>query len=295
MWTATQSGGLLEDRGVLYVNAVASFDPSYPSNSEGISDEVSAFQASDGKPIWHQSFGPTSLSNFVGAYGMQLDGQQVYLVPLSNQYPAYGHVASVPMFAFRASDGTLLWQDPLPARKFSLVALRGILYLFAGTNRFFDDGVLKAVRETDGALLWSQSVQEAGMIMGSDALYPGTAGNTDYPCARKGGVQLEKRQISTGTLIWHQQLDPAPDPALPLRSLLGISGSLLALLGLLLYVLSMRSQPQSQSLSPLPGGPARAILSASIRPRVENKAWLLLTLLGLMLLCVGLVMAQGTP
>ena len=102
--------------------------------------------------------------------------------------------------------------------------------------------------------------------------------------------------MSTGALIWHRQLEPAPDPSRPLESILGILGGLLALLGLLLFLLSLRSQPQSQSLSPRPGEPARVMLIATMLPRVGGKVRLLLALVGLVLLMVaGLLAAQGAP
>lgn len=300
LWNATQAGGLLEANGVLYVNTAAPLNPLYPTGAAGTPAGVFAFGASDGKPIWHQSFAPTGSSEHPEIYSMQLNDQQLYLVPLSTLYPGYPEATAAALFAFRASDGTLLWKDSLPARKFSLVALQGVLYLFAGTGRFFDTGVLEAVRETDGAVLWSQSVPEAGMIIGSDAMYLGTAGNTDYPCAPKGAVQLEKRQLNDAALIWHRQLEPAPAPSRPVKSILsilgGILGGLLLLLGLLLFFLSTRSQPKSQSLSSLPGEPARVMLSASMLPRVGGKAWLLLALVGLVLLMgAGLLAAQGAP
>jgi outer membrane protein assembly factor BamB len=299
LWNATQTGGLLEANGMLYVNTAAPLNPLYPSGSAGTSADVFAFRASDGKPIWHQSFAPTGSSNSQETYAMQVSENQLYLVPLSTLYPGYPEATAAALFAFRASDGMPLWKDPLPTRNFSLVAVQGVLYLFAGTGRFFDTGVLEAVRETDGAVLWSQSVQEAGMIVGSDAMYLGTAGNTDDPCAPKGAVQLEKRQMSTAALIWHRQLDPAPAPSRPVESILGILGGilggLLLLLGLLLFFLSLRSQPRSQSLSPPPGDSARVRLSASMLPRVGGAVWLLLALVGLVLLCAGLLVAQGTP
>ena len=139
------------------------------------------------------------------------------------------------------------------------------------------------------------------MLIGSDTMYLGTAGNTDYPCAPKAIVQLEKRQMSTGALVWHRQLDPASDSApdsVPLvEIILGILGSLLVLLGLVLFFLLPRSQPKSQALSLLPGDPDRVMLSASMLPRIGGKDGLLLALVGLVLLLMvaGLVAAQGTP
>jgi outer membrane protein assembly factor BamB len=291
LWNAPQTGGLLEANDVLYVNTAAPMNALSQTSAAASSADVFAFGASDGKQLWHQSFVPNSTKFRPEIYDMQLSDNQLYLFPISAQYPTVSE-ATPPAFlyAFGANDGKPLWKATLPARKFSLVALQGVLYLFSGADSLFDTGVLEAVSETDGAVRWSQSVQEAGWIIGSDAIYLGTTGNTDDPCELKSSVQLEKRQMSAGTLLWHRQLDPAPDSLRLVEVLLAILGGLLVVLGLALYFLSFRKRAEP-ALRALPGEPARMILSASI-PLAEHKRWLLLlVMLGLALLFFAAVVA----
>jgi len=192
-------------------------------------DQTYALRMSDGKLLWRSA--QKSSLHLVNGMESSLEANgMLYLGDSrSGVYDSF--------YALRASDGTQLWEDTLPVRNFSLVALRGILYIFSGFD--FDSvsgpGPLEALRETDGTALWSRSLQQAGVLVTNNAIYAGTGGNTDTPCAPFSSAQMEKLQLSDASPIWHRKLDPAPDPFLLTKRVLAILGGLLSVLGLLVF------------------------------------------------------------
>src|SRR5260370_33867164 len=178
LWRSAQKSSLnlvngmessLEANGMLYLG----------DSRSGVYDSFYALRASDGKQVWHKSFAPTSPRERAENYTMQLLDKVLYMFPSSVEYGSSDH-----LFALRASDGTQLWEDTLPVRNFSLVALRGILYIFSGFDfgSVSAPGTLEALRETDGTALWSRSLQQAGGLVPTHATYPGPGGDTQTPC-----------------------------------------------------------------------------------------------------------------
>src|SRR5260370_2055555 len=134
---------------------------------------------------------------------MQLLDKVLYMFPSSVEYGSSDH-----LFALRASDGTQLWEDTLPVRNFSLVALRGILYIFSGFDfgSVSGPGTLEALHETDGTALWSRSLQQAGVLVTTHAIYARNGGNTDTPCAPFSSAQMEKLHFIDASPICHREL-----------------------------------------------------------------------------------------
>ncbi|MGZ3667110.1 MAG: outer membrane protein assembly factor BamB family protein [Ktedonobacterales bacterium] len=238
LWRSTRWGRLLEANGLLYLNAFHALDPADPTSSRGVFDSVFALRASDGTHVWQKSFAPPSPGKSTKNYTMQLFEHGVYILSFGEDGLA-DH-----LFALSASDGTQVWEDPLPARRFTLSASQGRLYLFSGFGHLSGPGLVEALRETDGTVLWSRALQQVGMSVTNDAIYVGRGGNTDGQCAPVSSAQVEKLQLSDAAPIWHQQLNPAPDPApVPLlftKRILAIVGGLLALLGLLVFVVARK-------------------------------------------------------
>ncbi len=275
LWRSAQKGTLLEADGMLYLG----------DSRSGVYASFYAVRASDGKQVWHKSFAPTSPRERAGNYTMQLIDDVLYIFPSSVEYGSSDH-----LFALRASDGTQLWEDTLPVRKVSLVALRGILYIFSGFDSLSGPGLLEALRETDGTSLWSRSLQQAGVLVTNNAIYAGTGGNTDTQCAPFSSAQMEKLQLSDASPIWHRKLDPAPDPFLLTKRVLAILGSLLSVLGLLVFFVSRKGQPKDRLPSPLQEGTVLAIPVVSV-PRTKRIGWLLLFIPGIVLFVVAAAMA----
>jgi outer membrane protein assembly factor BamB len=286
LWRSAQKSSLhlvngmessLEANGMLYLG----------DSRSGVYDSFYALRASDGKQVWHKSFAPTSPRERAENYNMQLIDKVLYMFPSTVEYGSSDH-----LFALRASDGTQLWEDTLPVRNFSLVALRGILYIFSGFD--FDSvsgpGPLEALRETDGTALWSRSLQQAGVLVTNNAIYAGTGGNTDTPCAPFSSAQMEKLQLSDASPIWHRKLDPAPDPFLLTKRVLAILGGLLSVLGLLVFFVSRKGQPKDRLLPSLQEGTVLAIPVVSV-PHTKRIGWLLLFIPGIVLLVVAAAMA----
>lgn len=287
LWRSAQHGSLLEANGLLYLNAFRPLDPADPTSSAEVFDTFVALRASDGKQVWRKSFAPSSPGERVQNYIMQLLETGLYIYPSSVEDGSSGH-----LFALRSSDGTQVWEDTPPVGRFTLSALQGILYLSAAYNRSRGPGLVEALRATDGTVLWSRSLQQAGVLITDTAIYAGIGGNTNPQCVPVSSAQLEKLQLSDASPIWHRQLVPAPDPLLFTKSVLAILGGLLSLLGLLVYFVSRKGQPQDSLPSPLPEGIVRAMPVVSVR-RARRNAWLLLFLPGIVLLLVAAALAAG--
>lgn len=98
------------------------------------------------------------------------------------------------MYAFDANTGNLLWNTILPGQYFFTApptAKGGIVY----TSGAGGGGTVYAVRESDGAVLWTASVMngdDSSPVVASGSVY------VSYVCP-----QTYKFSASTGALIWH--------------------------------------------------------------------------------------------
>jgi len=247
-------------------------------SQSGVHDRFSALQVSDGKLMWSKSFAPTNLNERAADYHMQLINKVLYILPDQFQNGSSEH-----FFALRGNDGTLLWEHPLQTRSVSLVGVQGMVYLFS-------QGSLEAIREADGSSVWSSSPSQDGFFITNDAIYMGTAGNTTWKCAPFSSAEIEKRRLNDASLVWHEKLDPAPDPSLPVQRVLFILGGLLSVLALLIFFASRKRQTKNRPPSPLQEGTVLVVPVVSM-PRIKSNGWLLLFIPGIMLLLVATAMA----
>ena len=113
----------------------------------------------------------------------------IYVVP--NAVPNFSSGA---MYAFSAHDGHPIWNITLPGQYFFTApptAFNGVVY----TGGAGDGGTVYAVRESDGKLLWTGSVENgdnSSPVVTANAIY------VSYVCP-----QSYKFAAKTGTLIWH--------------------------------------------------------------------------------------------
>ncbi|HEU5441667.1 MAG TPA: PQQ-binding-like beta-propeller repeat protein [Ktedonobacterales bacterium] len=290
LWRSAHKGGLLEANGILYLDASRFLDPMDPTGSLRRVDSVFALQASDGTLVWQRSFAPPSPGEHTEVHTMQLleHGLVIFSTSASDRKGFADH-----LFALSASNGTQVWEDALPDRRYSFRAWQGVLYLISGINRVSGPGLLEALRETDGAVLWSRSLQQVGVLITNDAIYAGIGGNTDPQCAPVSSAQLAKLQLSDASPIWQRQLDPAPDLWVFTKRIFVILGGLLSLLGLLAFLVARKGRPKAQLPSPLPEESALAVPVASVSGMLRL-GWLLLFVPGIVLLLVAALMAvQG--
>jgi outer membrane protein assembly factor BamB len=137
---------------------------------------LSALQASDGSPLWHQPTRYAGLCDPIMHHGM------LYL---------HTHDS---LHARRASDGSLLWR--VRARGIlSLAAMNSLLVACEGGNT---TGEVSALRAGDGSLVWRwrTALQEGGVttpVVTHEAVYVGIGAT--------GG--LYALHVSNGSVLWH--------------------------------------------------------------------------------------------
>jgi outer membrane protein assembly factor BamB len=155
----------------------------------------------------------------------------VFAPPLVMQGTVYlAPVVNAPwtssLYALRASDGTLLWQAPIPeASVFPLAVADNVLYL--STSR----GCL-AVRPSDGTVLWQQELGAARqicsppLVLGGKVYLSGSEGRVEFPSEESGEAHhklhpfLCALQASDGALLWQQPLKNAPSATQPTEVIL---------------------------------------------------------------------------
>lgn len=145
-----------------------------------------ALDATTGAPLW----GPVLIPE--GAYwwaAAAYDNGTIFVVP--NTVPGFSNGA---MLAFAASNGQSTWSTTLPGQYFFTAppaAGNGIVY----TSGAGGGGTVYAVRETDGSVLWTGSVENgdnSSPVVTTKGIY------VSYVCP-----QTYKFAPKTGTLIWH--------------------------------------------------------------------------------------------
>jgi outer membrane protein assembly factor BamB len=135
----------------------------------------------------NQATGSTRWSHFIGGTypwtGLAYDRGQVFALNNSGL-----------LTAFDATTGSVAWSESLPGQYFfssAPTAAGGIVYVGgAGVG-----GTVYAVRERDGRLLWTQSVEngdQSSPAVDAQAVYVSYACGQDYAFAR-----------TTGSLLWH--------------------------------------------------------------------------------------------
>ena len=146
---------------------------------------ISAWHAQDGILIWQHQIPPSPSDQIVGADG------SVYVNAADGINAQTGH-----LYALRASDGTLLWQEQTGAIASSPVLANGTMYMASF------DGVLSALRGRDGSLLWHfqlgsfQSAALAADAGGVDIITLNFASRTS---------SLFRLQGNTGSPLWQDQ------------------------------------------------------------------------------------------
>ncbi len=144
-----------------------------------------ALDASTGHVVWKQP-SPSGFGPWIGA---AYEDGRVFVVPTSASFSDAGA-----MFAFSASDGHQLWSAPLPGQySFSSAptARDGLVY----TSGAGSGGTVYAVRETDGSLVWTGSVENgdsSAPAVTSDSAY------VSYVCP-----QTYRFNASSGVPVWH--------------------------------------------------------------------------------------------
>jgi outer membrane protein assembly factor BamB len=145
-----------------------------------------ALDAQTGNALW----GPINIPE--GAYwwaAAAYDNGKVFVVP--DAVPGF---TSGVMYAFDASDGHTVWTSILPGQ-YSFTAppsaRNGVVY----TGGAGSGGTVYAVRETDGVLLWNESVMNgdnSSPVVTQSGIY------VSYVCP-----QTYKFAPATGKLLWH--------------------------------------------------------------------------------------------
>ena len=144
-----------------------------------------ALDAGTGKVLWAQQ-APSGYGGWVGA---AYDNGVLFAVPYD--VPGLNNGA---IFAYSAADGALLWRATLPGQSFftsAPTAVNGVVY----TSGAESGGTVYAVQESNGQLLWTQSVENgdsSAPAVTSDGVY------VSYACP-----QTYKFNPTTGAQIWH--------------------------------------------------------------------------------------------
>jgi outer membrane protein assembly factor BamB len=144
-----------------------------------------ALDEQTGSILWSQAT-PAGYGGWVGA---AYDNGVLFVVP----YDVPG-LNSGAMFAFSAADGHQIWSTILPGQSFftsAPTAVNGIVY----TGGAESGGTVYAVRESDGTLLWTGSVENgdsSAPAVTADGMY------VSYACP-----QSYKFKPTSGQLIWH--------------------------------------------------------------------------------------------
>jgi outer membrane protein assembly factor BamB len=145
-----------------------------------------ALDAQNGSIVW----GPVLIpEGFYWWAAAAYDNGMIFVVPNT-----ISGLQSGAMYAFAASDGHQIWNTLLPGQYFFTappVAKNGVVY----TGGAGVGGTVYAIRETDGTLLWTASVENgdnSSPVVTSKAVY------VSYVCP-----QTYDFKPKTGALIWH--------------------------------------------------------------------------------------------
>lgn len=167
-------------KGVIYGVTASLFSTDQQSASI-----ISAWRAQDGILLWRRQIPPSPSVQIVGADG------SVYVSAADGINAQTGH-----LYALRASDGTLFWQEQTGAFASSPVLANNTIYVTSF------DGVLSALRARDGALLWHFRLGSfQSLALATDT--GGVAVVTLNFAFRAGS--LSRLQGSTGSLLWRDQ------------------------------------------------------------------------------------------
>lgn len=211
-------------------------------------DKLYALRASDGQPLWSQSFQPI-IGNWVEDQGTLYapiinsstfdhqvvalrvsDGSLLWRIPAShasgllhrllidngilylsdalNGTAPSNLYVATAITALRASDGSTLWTHPLGRNGFSVYLDNTVMYLLSPTG-------LDALRASDGILLWHHPTAAASVRVAADGVYLGTGGVADgSPCHKQGPSSLEKLRASDGASLWHVEEAAVSKPSL---------------------------------------------------------------------------------
>ncbi|MGH8398467.1 MAG: PQQ-binding-like beta-propeller repeat protein [Gammaproteobacteria bacterium] len=146
----------------------------------GFTSEMYALDQATGNTVW----GPISINGFSDA---TYDNGRVFAVCASIS-------STSTVEAFDVNTGALDWSTPVPSVSYISVgaptAANGIVYIGGSNN----GGMLNALDESTGTLLWTQPVQygdDSAPALTADGLY------VSYPC------QTYDFRPATGETIWH--------------------------------------------------------------------------------------------
>lgn len=173
--------------------------------------QVCALRASDGAPRWCTQANTPS-DPLIAASSVAADTTGVYLLDQSSSTDSHTRVV-----ALHATDGTLLWQRPLPrftTARPSFFVSGGLLYFTTYPTPYATPlhEVLTALRTSDGATRWETTTDQS--------LVATVQGNAVYLADRSS---LQALQASTGTPLWKHAFSSGSDPSARLL----VSGSML--------------------------------------------------------------------
>jgi outer membrane protein assembly factor BamB len=156
----------------------------------GLSSRLCAFEAATGRPLWNQQL-PSP------------DSYKIWASPTVADGVVYVGADGGGLYAFKTSDGTLLWNQPTGGQIICSPAVaRGVVYVGGGDTI---SGQLSAFKAADGTPLWTQS-------MGA------TVGQLSCPAVARGVVYVRSRygtlfafKAADGIPLWTQSLGAGPD------------------------------------------------------------------------------------
>jgi outer membrane protein assembly factor BamB len=156
----------------------------------GLNSRLCAFEAVTGRPLWDQQL-------------PDIDNYKIWASPTVAAGAVYVGADGGGLYAFKASDGTLLWYQPTGGQIVCSPAVAYDVVYVGGGNTIF--GSLAAFKASDGTPLWSQSF---GATVGQFSC-PAAALNVVYVRSQYG--QLFAFKASDGSPLWNQSLSQGPD------------------------------------------------------------------------------------
>jgi outer membrane protein assembly factor BamB len=188
LWSFPKAGALVAGQGFVSIAA----------------DQLYTLRSSDGKVLWSGALPPLSNQKYV----LMLADGVLYVGPQWRGGVYTAVLYSDHLYAFNATNGTLLWDRQFPTSSLvSLSVFNGIAYLLSA-------GTLNAVQVSDGKLLWHKALQQVGVAVINGVIYAGTSGNADS-CFPLTNSRLAALRASDGTQLWNFESGSVTDPSLP--------------------------------------------------------------------------------
>jgi outer membrane protein assembly factor BamB len=160
-------------------------------------ERISALNASNGTKLWHHAIQGSAYWSPLEVNGI------VYVGSSTNSWPST-------LYALQVSDGALLWQYTANNFIATPTVANGVVYTAS------DDGVLAALRASDGHQLWKQaldtnSFQSPQLVNG--VLYATTTKIIEPPAARTANPLQQTTAL--GALLWNTLQNAPAEPKKP--------------------------------------------------------------------------------